>query len=497
MPIRFLVILACLFGRISEHELVAQANSQFDIVLSGGRVIDPETNLDEVKNIGIRKGQIMEISSEELVGKENVDVSGLVVAPGFIDMHVHGITNKEQEYQVRDGVTTALELEFGIPVLEKWHDLRKGNALINYGASASWIVSRAEGIETSEEAFNKIQGLISSGNYEGIPSTIAHFSPTFTEELTDKQTSQMLEGVKQSLAEGAIGIGVPVGYTHGATREEIFRLYQMAGELQAPIFTHIRSGETMAVQQALSDAMLTNAPLHIVHVNSMVGGEIDLAIEMVQTAAAKGFDITTEVYPYTAGSTGLETAIFDPGWQERLDISYQDLQWVATGERLTEKTFENYRKEGGIVIVHNMKSEWISLGLASKGVIIASDGMPYAKLAHPRGAGTFSRVLGKYVREEQLISLMTAIEKITLLPARRLEAAAPMMRNKGRIQVGSDADITIFDPEKIIDRATFERGLEFSEGVQYVLVDGVLVVRNGETVAGVFPGKPVYGKYKE
>ncbi len=496
--IRWIIVFLGFFltGNLSSH-VMAQSKIEYDIVLIGGRVIDPETKLDEVKNIGIRNGQIVDISSDLLVGKENIDVSGLVVAPGFIDMHIHGITNQEQEYQARDGVTTALELEFGIPLLSEWHKLRKSKALINYGASASWIVNRTEGMPDSKTAFDQVLQLIATDKYRGLPSMITLFSPTFTEGLADDQIVQMLENVKRSLADGGIGIGVPVGYTHGASREEIFRLYQLAGELQVPIFTHVRSGGTMAIQQAISDAVLTNAPLHIVHINSMAGSEIGLAIEMVQTAANKGFDITTELYPYTAGSTGLETAIFDDGWQERLGIDYHDLQWVATGERLTKETFEKYRKEGGMVVVHSMQPEWISLGIASKDVIIASDGMPYAKLAHPRTAGTFSRVLGKYVREEQLLSLTEAIEKMTLLPAKRLEIAAPMMRYKGRIQVGCNADITIFDPEAIKDKATFEEGLEFSEGVRHVLVNGTFVVKNGETVEGVFPGKPIYGKYKK
>jgi dihydroorotase len=170
---------------------------------------------------------------------------------------------------------------------------------------------------------------------------------------------------------------------------------------------------------------------------------------------------------------------------------------VATGERLTKETFEAYRKSGGVVILHVMKPEWIKTGIAAPGVIIASDGMPYAPLAHPRTAGTFSRVLGKYVREDKVIDLNTAIEKMTLLPAKRLEDIAPVMRYKGRIQVGADADITIFNPDTIIDKATFEKGLAFSHGIEYVIVNGVIALRNGKTVDNIFPGQPVYGKYKK
>ena len=272
---------------------------------------------------------------------------------------------------------------------------------------------------------------------------------------------------------------------------------QLAGEMNVLVFTHVREPNIISIQEVIADATLTGAPLHIVHINSMSLGQIDFALNMVRSAAIRGVDITTELYPYTAGSTTLESAMFDEGWQERLGISYGDIQWVATGERLTKETFLTFRKVGGTVIIHVMKPEWIKTGIAAPGVMIASDGMPYAKLAHPRSAGTFSRVLGKYVREEKMIDLNTAIEKMTLLPAKRLEGIAPMMRFKGRIQVGADADITIFNPNTIIDKATFEKGLEFSAGIEYVMVNGTFVLKNGKTVTAVFPGQPVYGKFKK
>ena len=188
--------------------------------------------------------------------------------------------------------------------------------------------------------------------------------------------------------------------------------------------------------------------------------------------------------------------VADTLWQQRLGISYDDLQWVATGERLTEETFDAYRKDGGVLIIHMMKPEWINKGIAAPGVIVASDGMAYAKLAHPRTAGTFARVLGKYVREDKVIDLATAISKMTLLPAKRLEGIAPMMKRKGRIQIGMDADITIFNPDTIIDKATFEKGPVFSEGVEYVLVNGTVALEDGETVKNVFPGRAITSRFK-
>jgi dihydroorotase len=220
-----------------------------------------------------------------------------------------------------------------------------------------------------------------------------------------------------------------------------------------------------------------------------------LVLEIIEGARKRGVDVTTEAYPYTAGSTPIESAIFDEGWQERLRITYGDIQWQDTGERLTEETFRKYREKGGIVIIHVMKPEWIDLAVRSPFVMIASDGMPYAPGAHPRSAGTFSRILGQYVREREILDLMEAVGKMTLLPAKRLSEVAPAMKKKGRLQVGADADITVFDLGTIRDTANFEDDLSFSEGVVHVLVGGEFVVRDSQSVKDVFPGKPVLGRY--
>ncbi len=474
----------------------AQSTIEYDIVLSGGRVIDPETKLDAIRNVGIINNRIAQISTEPLKGKQTINVSGLVVAPGFIDLHIHGRSNVEQEYQLHDGVTTALELEWGVEHLGNWYESRKGKALINYGASVNWPFERFKAIGKYKSGVDSLLQITLKGE-----ATIGIMTNTIlraaNETISPAEMDETLANIKISLSEGGIGIGAPIGYLPKTNPNELYRVFQLAGELNTLIYTHVRNPDIISIQEVIADAVLTHAPLHILHINSMSLGNIQLSIDMITAAKNKGFDITTELYPYTAASTGLQSAIFSDGWQERLGISYGDLQWVASGERLTKETFDAYRKTGGSVIIHMMKPEWIKIGIAAPGVIIASDGSSYAKLAHPRTAGTFSRVLGKYVREDKVIDLMTALEKMTLLPARRLENISPMMRFKGRIQVGADADITIFDPNTIIDKATFEKGLEFSAGIEYVMVNGTFILKNGKTVSSVFPGQAVYGKFKK
>jgi dihydroorotase len=211
-----------------------------------------------------------------------------------------------------------------------------------------------------------------------------------------------------------------------------------------------------------------------------------LALEMMAGARKLGIDVTTEAYSYTAGMTRLETAIFDPGWQERLGIRFGDLQWVATGERLTAATFAKYRQQGGDVILHHIPEEMVKVAMKDPTVMIASDGWIDNGKGHPRGAGCFARVLGRYVREEKALTLMDAIRKMTLLPADRLS-----LQNKGRIRVDADADITVFDPEHVADKATYENPAQYSEGIPYVLVHGTVVVNNSKIQEGVFPGQAV------
>ncbi|MCX6588912.1 MAG: amidohydrolase family protein [Acidobacteria bacterium] len=460
----------------------------YDLVIVGGRVMDPESRLDAPRHIGIRNGKIAAISAQPLTGKVTLPAAGRVVAPGFIDLHSHGHTNEANEYQAHDGVTTALELEVGVPNVGAWLQQRAGRAILNHGATASHGATRTMALrEFAAEAPGWLNSpdswreLMMKGRYKSI---------TNPEELTALGAT-----LERGLREGGIGVGIAHQYYPGATRDEIFRVFQMARRWKVPIYTHVRSMGADAMQEVIANAAATGVPLHIVHVNSMSLGELPLVLDLIESANQRGIDITTEAYPYTAASTFLETTMFDDGWQQRLGISYDGLQWVKTGERLTEKTFHQYRKEGGAVIMHFMKPEWIKRAMASPFVIVASDGMPFAPGAHPRSAGTFARVLGRYVREQKVLSLMDALGKMTILPARRLEPMVPLMKNKGRLRIGADADITVFDPATVIDTATFEKGLSFSTGIDHVLVNGVPVVRDGKTVPNVFPGQAVLGNY--
>jgi dihydroorotase len=450
---------------------VALGAQTFDIVLANGRVMDPETNLDAVRNVGIRGGKIAAVSESALEGRTVIDVKGLVVTAGFIDLHSHGQTPENYGYKARDGVTTALEMEVGVNPVSAWYASREEKARVNFGATSGHIPAAMAVLHDS--------GLL-------LPrGTAATRAPTAEEQR------KIIELVRQGLDEGALGIGMGIAYVPKTSREQILEVFQLAAQRHATIYVHMRAsgpiepGVIDSLQEVLADAEATGASLHVVHISSTGVRQTPVCLRMIAGARAHGLDVTTEAYPYTAGMTDLASAIFDEGWQGRTGgIGYADLQWALTGERLTADTFAKYRKTGGMVILHSIPEDMVRVVMADPTVMVASDGILDNGKGHPRAAGSYARVLGRYVREQHAVSLMDALRKMSLFPAERLG-----IQSKGRLEVGADADITVFDPERVVDRATFENPAQYSEGIPFVLVNGVVVVRDGQLVEGVAPGR--------
>ena len=443
---------------------ISACGADYDTVIQGGRVMDPESGLDSVVNIGILEGQVRAISGDNLDGSRVIDATGLIVAPGFVDLHRHGQSERAYRLQVQDGVTTGLELEIGTPNAATWYAEREGGQLVNYGVSIGHIGVRARAMGDS---------VLGSG---GI---------TARQQSSPDQISETEQLIREGLAQGAIGVGFGTAYTPGATMDEIEYMFSVAADLGVTAFVHMRGG-LEGLDSTLTAANNAAASLHIVHANSSGGGNILEFLEMIQMAQDEGRDVTTEAYPYGASQTGIQSALFDD-WESWDDERFERHQWVRTGERLNRETFSNYREEGGSVIIHGRTEEMTLAAVTSPLTIVASDG----GTGHPRGAGTFARILGRYVREQGALELMDALARMTILPTLRLEEFVPAMKTKGRIRVGSDADITIFDPETVIDRATYLEGSLTSDGIEYVLVNGIPVVYEGEIAEGVRPGKAI------
>ena len=482
-----LFLTAC----VGQKDIGGFSAEVYDLVIDGGRVMDPETGLNAVRNVGINGGRIAAISEQALQGTERINAKGLIVAPGFIDLHAHGQDPISNQLQVMDGVTTALEMEVGVYPVHDWLESRKGNAVINYGATVGHWPARIKLVDsiTAGHFFtlsDSEQKLIGEGNYA-------------YQSLSATQIQELNALLEHGLDEGGLGIGVGLGYTPGASRLEILRVFEMAARKNVAVYIHLRGknsgGIIGAFQEAIALSASTGASTHVVHLNSSAGEQAAVALEMIRGARDRGLDISTESYPYTAASTRIESALFDTLHDDcRNDSDLSQMQWAATGERLSCGTFQKFRKQGGWVILHGgseQTNQWI---VAQPDVLLASDGIPYLYgPAHPRGAGTFARVLGRHVREKGALTLMEALRKMTLLPAQRVENASPSMKKKGRVQQGADADLTLFDPATVIDNATYEKGDLPSTGIAHVLVGGTFVVRNAEFVEGVFPGNAIRG----
>jgi N-acyl-D-aspartate/D-glutamate deacylase len=443
----------------------------FDLVVTSGRVVDPESGLDGVRDIGIVGRTISAISRDRLSGTKTIDATGLVVAPGFIDLHAHSQIPETYRYRSLDGVTTALELEVGTGDIAKWYAERQAGALINYGVSIGHIQVR-------------MAALHDPGAF--LPTGDAAHRAASPAEIEDIQRR-----IERGLEEGAVSIGAGFPYTPAATREELLEVFRIAARRHVPVHVHIRPGVT-GLQEALALAAQTKAPLHVVHINSSGTAATREMLQMIADARRRGLDVTTEAYPYTAGMTEIQSANLDSyqnGPDERLAL----LEWPRTGERLNRDSFEKYRRTGGPVILHSNTEDMVAAAIASPLTMIASDAYWENGTGHPRTTGTYSKVLGRYVRDAGSLTLIDALRKMTLMPAQRLEARVPAMKDKGRLRVGADADITIFDAARIIDRSTYREPTIPPAGIVHVIVNGVPIVSNGQPVDGLTPGRAVRG----
>ena len=488
------------FLAVAPAAVADESGGEYDLVLHGGRVIDPESGLDGIRDIAVEDGRIVAIAEDALHGAIEIDASSLVVAPGFIDLHTHSPTPLGQDYQVRDGVTTALELEAGAYPVREYGAAIADRARMNYGASVGYGSIRLEvklGIRQAHLAVGSPRPVDWRGYWTVLRSLFTTPDEVFREIATPAERDRARAMLHKGLDDGGLGIGFPLDYmSEGVDADEARLVFEVAAERGVPVFIHLRrgvNGDPAGLREALGLASETGASVHVCHIQHNAMRNVELFLQEIRDARSRGVDVTTEVLPYDAGSAMISSAVFGRNWQEVFDITYGDVEWAATGERFDEAMWNEYRAKypEGQVIHHYVKEEWTQRAVLEPGVIVVSDLLPMHdetnKVAPHNGA--FTKILGRYVREQGALDLQAALAKMTILPARRLEGFAPVFARKGRVQVGSDADLTIFDPETVLDRATYADPYQAADGIVHVIVGGELVVRDGELREAIAPGR--------
>ena len=493
----------------------------FDVVIQNGRVVDPETQFDAIRNVGVKDGRIVRITAEPIEGATNVDATGQVVSPGFIDIHAHGQNIGDYRMQAMQGVTTMLELESGVLPINQWYSDQSQKKLpLNYGAASGWTFARIATFSGTEP--------------EATPAYFQNAQKDMDwkmEIATPEQEEKILALVEEGLEQGGLGIGINAGYAPGYGQKEYYALAQMAAKHDVATFTHVRYASNAepkssyeAIKELIANSALTGAHMHICHINSTSLKDIESIISLVDDAYAKNINISVGAYPWGAASTVVGAAMFSgEGWRERMGSTAHNFQ-LGT-ERMTEEQLEDYQKNnpGTFIVWHFLdESNPEDLALLDRSilhpkVLIESDEMfwmfmddhnhvtnydgdewplPEATFSHPRSNGTFVKILRSYVREREVMTLQEALRKMTLMPAQNLEGFVPQMKNKGRLQEGMDADITVFDPETVADVGTYEKPNQAAVGVSTVLVNGVFVVKEGQLIKEAAPGRAIRRRVK-
>ena len=444
-------------------------------------MIDPELGLDAVRTVAIRDGEIIAVTANAVAGMDTLDARGLVVTAGFIDLHSHAQDSAAYLAMVLGGTTTAFVLEKGTGDVDGWYAARAGRAAVHHGVAVGNAAVRTRVL----------------GDLAGARGT-APTTEAANRAAIDAELSAIRAAIDAEMRRGAVAVGLLLGHTPGASPWEVLQVFRTAATHRATVHMHVRIFDErywyLELSELIAAAASTGAAAHLVHINSSMQEDAPRALDLLRVARARGVDVSTEAYPYATAITGIKSSMFD-GWATWPDAKFARYEWPITGERLTRMAFEQHRRTGGNVIIHPADSSageaWVRAALADTLTIIASDGILADGRGHPRTVSSPARVLGRCVREQKTLALTDAIRRLTLMPARRPAVRVPAMRRKGRVQVGMDADLVVFDPATVRDVGTVRDPSKAPEGVPHVLVGGIAVVRRGALAPGKLRGRAV------
>ena len=438
-----------------------------DVVLTGGRIIDPDTGFDRVGNVALIGSTIVEISDQPIQAGRQVDASNLVISPGFIDVLSYEPNEYGEWWKIADGVTSNIGmhgLRFDAAnFLSQWETT---GVPINFGGAVHNSHIRQQ------------LGFLPSDTADG------------------SAIRQITAAIETQVQDGFLGIHVQPEYAPGVSANEMLDMGRMAASLGVPLCVHARFSDNAvpglqadAIRELIDVADQTGCHVHAEHINSTGGtGRMADALAELGAAIDGGLSMTACMYPYEFWATYLQTSRFDD-WQNKFGLSFEDLQVAGTNERLTAETYEQAYESNALTAAYAISDTDVNLAIQAPFMMIGSDAIlepPHNN--HPRSTGAYSRTIGEYSRDRGLISLHQALAMMTIRPAEFLQISTPQMATKGRMQIGADADITVFDPATIIDRSTLENPAQESSGVHYVFVNGTEVRNPDGNVETARPG---------
>jgi N-acyl-D-aspartate/D-glutamate deacylase len=482
-----------------------------DLVIAGGRVVDPLSGFDAVADVAVTGGRVTAVGAGLPAGAETLDATGLVVAPGFIDLHSHVHSIAGHRLQAFDGVTSALDLEAGCsPVGRAYAEAAAAGRPLHYGFSASWAALRMQ-VLTARPANADTHAVLA-----------ALGTPGWQREATAREQALIEAALEDELADGALGVGVLLGYAPGAGPAEYLAVAALAARAGRPVFTHARelieadaAVPIDGVAEIVRAAADTGAHMHCCHVNSTSRRHVDRVLALIDRCRAEGGRVTTEAYPYGAGASGIGAPFLAPERLHRWGMTPRSITYLPTGERVA--SVERLRElrasdPGGMAIMEMLREDepgdraLLDRALLAPDTMIATDAAPLlhggtplqdtaewpppaGTVTHPRTAGTFAKTLRRHVREDGTLDLVEAVRRCSTLPALALERMCPAMRRKGRLQAGADADLVVFDLETVSDQATFADSCRPSTGFRHIVVGGTRLIRDGTLDVTALPGR--------
>lgn len=452
----------------------------FELVINDGNIVNVENGTISKCNIGIKNGKIAALSREAIRGETAIDASGLLVSPGFIDMHMH------EDPLVINGPESVIE-----------ESIFKSMALMGVttciGGNCGILMDDVEGyLGTADK-----KGLsVNFGTYLGYSAIREKIGVSDNyRPLTKAEAEEAKKLIREGLSSGAVGLSFGLEYTPGSTTNELIEMAKVLkdfpGKILAAHYRYDASEGIEAMKELIAISWVAGVPMQISHIGSCTAfGMMEESLQLLEKARSIGIDVMADCYPYDAFCTYIGTAVFDGDCFSRWHKDYSAVvpaEGKYKGQHCTKEMFEYLRENepNTLVVTFVMDENEVAKALAHPLVIVASDGLMHDGQGHPRGAGAFPRVLARYARERKVLTLAEALRKMTVMPARRLGLA-----DKGTLDIGKDADIVIFDPETVRDKADFSRPSLPPEGIPYVIVNGKTVVKEGR-LTGEKPGKAV------